>query len=142
VRGARPDDLPRIVDIERQSFKHPYSPRLMASLMALAGDLFVVYEVGGEVIGYAVALLREGRLGHIMSIAVDPGHRRRGVGTALLSELLRRLKEKGALVARLEVRVSNEAALRLYRKLGFKEIYVMPDYYPDGEACYVMVKWL
>ena len=142
IRRARREELSVIHEIERLSFKKPYPRPFLESLLILANDLFLIAEVEGRVVGYAVAVIREEVMGHIISVAVHPNFRRRGVATALLSELLNRLRSKGARFVRLEVRITNRAAIKLYRKFKFKEVYVIPNYYPDGEACYVMVREL
>lgn len=142
IRTVRREEISSVYEIERISFKQPYPQSFLESLLIIAGDLFLVAKVKERVIGYAVALLRGGVLGHVISIAVHPDFRKRGVGAALLKELLSRLRSKGAQFVRLEVRISNRAAIKLYKKFGFKEIYLVPNYYPDGEACYVMVKEL
>lgn len=142
IRTVRREEISSVYEIERISFKQPYPQSFLESLLIIAGDLFLVAKVKERVIGYAVALLRGGVLGHVISIAVHPDFRKRGVGAALLKELLGKLRSKGAQFVRLEVRISNRAAIKLYKKFGFKEIYLVPNYYPDGEACYVMVKEL
>ena len=58
-----------------------------------------------------------------------------------MKEVERRLRELFRVeMLRLEVRVSNEPAINLYRKLGFRIVERVPGYYPDGEDAYVMVK--
>jgi len=142
IRTVRKEEISAVYEIERLSFKNPYPRSFLESLLILANDLFIIAEISDNIVGYAVALLRGDELGHIVSIAVHPDFRGQGIGSTLLRELLKRLREKGAHFARLEVRISNQVAIKLYRKFGFREVYVIPNYYPDGEACYVMVKEL
>lgn len=83
---------------------------------------------------------RQYKVVHLISIAVLPEHRRRGIG----SELLRRVIEEarrdaGVVSVYLEVRVSNEPAIRLYEKFGFRKARIIRGYYRDGEDAYVMV---
>ena len=78
-----------------------------------------------------------------MSIAVRPGYRRLGVGSALMSETVRVMKEiYGVESIFLEVRVSNIQAIRLYEKFGFVKVRRIKGYYRDGEDAFVMVKRL
>ena len=81
--------------------------------------------------------------GHVISIAVLPEHRRRGIATALMKEALSRMAERyGATECYLEVRVSNKPAISLYEKLGFRKADTIPHYYLDGEDAYLMKKSL
>ncbi len=83
------------------------------------------------------------RVGHLVSIAVIEEYRRKGIGSLLLSETLRVMREIYKVHSiYLEVRVSNTPAIRLYEKFGFKKARIIKGYYMDGEDAYVMVKKL
>lgn len=69
----------------------------------------------------------------LLRIAVDPAHRGRGLGRLLLETCQRELAEDGLVHLFLEVRVSNAAAIQLYRTCGWKPCGRRPGYYPDGE---------
>ena len=73
--------------------------------------------------------------GHIVSIAVHPAYRRRGIGTGLVAEVLKRT----AGYARVEVRESNERAKKFYKHLGFSLQTIIPGYYSDEDAL-VMIR--
>jgi ribosomal-protein-alanine N-acetyltransferase len=97
-----------------------------------------VAEIQGRIVGYVIGVIRWGLTGHILAIAVDPPYRMQAVGTALMTNILDRLRMKGAKQVRLEVRKSNMAARRFYLKLGFVEREEVPYYYEDGETAIVM----
>lgn len=140
VREARSEDLEEVYRIETVCFgSDAYDPSLLLLYLNLSPDTFLVAEEGGTIVGYAIGLVRKWNEAHVVSIAVHPKHRRKGVATALMRELLKRFSEKGAKAVRLEVRVSNEAAIKLYEKLGFKKVGVIKRYYADGEDAYLMV---
>jgi ribosomal-protein-alanine N-acetyltransferase len=81
-----------------------------------------------------------GRVGHLISIAVLEQYRGRGVGSALLSETIRALRDVYEVESiYLEVRVSNDVAIHLYEKFGFRKARIIKHYYMDGEDAYVMV---
>ncbi|MEM2756620.1 MAG: GNAT family N-acetyltransferase, partial [Candidatus Bathyarchaeia archaeon] len=80
--------------------------------------------------------------GHIISIAVLPEYRRKGVGRSLMINSLKGLKEYGAEECYLEVRVSNTPAINLYRSLNFEIIRVIKGYYLNGEDAYLMSRKL
>ncbi|HDH07043.1 MAG TPA: ribosomal-protein-alanine N-acetyltransferase, partial [Thermoproteales archaeon] len=108
--------------------------------LKLTPELFLVIEKNGKVIGYIIGLLKTNKLGHIVSLAIDPEERRKGYGTLLLKKLLEKFKELGVCKVRLEVRVSNRPAINLYSKHGFKIAYIIKRFYLNGEDAYVMVK--
>jgi len=143
LRKFRYEDLPRILELERKCFgADAYPPATLLALAALYPELFIVAEERGEVVGYISAVVRQENVGHIVSICVDPLHRRRGVGTALMREVERILSEVfGVCTFRLEVRVSNTPAIKLYEKLGYRIVDRVENYYPDGEDGYVMLKF-
>jgi ribosomal-protein-alanine N-acetyltransferase len=78
--------------------------------------------------------------GHIVSVAVLPEHQRKGIGKALVEKALEGMLDYGAGETYLEVRISNEPAIDLYKKLGFNIIRRIVGYYRDGEDAYVMAK--
>jgi [ribosomal protein S18]-alanine N-acetyltransferase len=78
---------------------------------------------------------------HVLNVAVEPAHRRRGIASVLLNECERRAHQNSAALITLEVRRSNTAALELYRQFGFRAVGIRPNYYVDeGEDAIVMVK--
>ncbi len=142
VRPANVDDLDQVYLVELESFKYPYPREYLKALLALAGDLFLVLEVCGRIVGYVVGLIEFNAEGHILSIAVAKSFRGRGYGKKLMLELESRFKERGVRRIKLEVRKSNMIAISMYRKLGYRIVGVIPGYYPDGEDAYVMIKEL
>jgi len=80
--------------------------------------------------------------GHIVSVAVTPEHRRKGVGEAIVGNAMEAMKLYNAKQCYLEVRVTNEPAIELYKKLGFEVTRTIKGYYADGEDAYVMTKKL
>jgi len=132
--------MPTIYEIERVSFKEPYPPAYLDYLASCASDTFLVVEGNSQVLGYVIATERTDYLGHIISIAVHPGHRRKGLGELLMKSIIDLLARKGISTIRLEVRRDNIVAQSLYEKFGFKLAYVIEDYYSDGEDALVFLK--
>ncbi len=141
VRRARLEDLKRVCELEVLCFKNPYPPQLLAMYLALYPELFLVAEENGEVVGYVCGVVRSDGYGHVVSLCVHPSFRRRGIGEALMlsiEDVFRRVF--GVCRYRLEVRVSNSPAIKLYRKLGYEVSAVLRSYYLDGEDAYLMIK--
>ncbi len=139
IRPARLFDIPEVVRIERASFNEEYPRGIFLTFLENNPDTFLVAEYNGRIIGYVMAYLRPDLEGHIMSIAVDPDYRGNGIGSALLTEAIERLINEGARYIGLEVRVSNEKAIRLYESLGFRKLKRIIGYYADGEDAYYML---
>jgi ribosomal-protein-alanine N-acetyltransferase len=151
VREATDADLPEVIRINIESLPEHYTFTFWRNILYTWGKAFLVAELCGEIVGYIMCrtLWRRsffgnffmGRVGHIISIAVKEGYRGRGVGTKLLVEAMRRLHTYyGAREVYLEVRVSNERAIRLYKKLGFRVVQRVAGYYADGEDAYIMAR--
>ncbi len=145
-RPMRPEDLERVVEIQRSAFAHPWSRELIARELAHEWSsvlLAVEPADGGEaVVGVVVFWLVHDEV-HVLNVAVAPEARRRGVARALMHEAERRGAERGARLATLEVRRSNDAALELYRSLGYRRVGVRPRYYAEeGEDAIVMERML
>jgi ribosomal-protein-alanine N-acetyltransferase len=137
-------DVARVVDIEKDGFKHPWSAELLhRELHHDWSTALVATEArpdGGEaVIGFIVFWLVHDEV-HVLNVAVAASARRRGVARLLMEEAAARGRAAGARLATLEVRRSNEAALTLYRRLGYRQVGVRTNYYVDeGEDAIVMV---
>ena len=142
IRPATRQDMPYVFQIEKLSFVHYFPYHLLESLRHEAKDLFLVYEQDDCIIGYTVAILPNNDAAHLVSIAVHPNFRRRGIATRLIKELLKRLCEKGISYVYLEVDVMNEAAIKLYQKLGFTIVERISSYYENGHDAYLMILFL
>ena len=143
IRRMTVDDLPGVVEIDRQSFPIPWPERTYRYELKenSSAHLFVASDSGGassEVIGYVGYWMLVDEA-HISTIAVHPDYRRRGLGEQLLLAALRHALKLGAVEATLEVRASNLAAQNLYRKYGFEEVGQRQHYYRDnGEDAILM----
>jgi ribosomal-protein-alanine acetyltransferase len=143
IRPIAQHDLEQVVQIERQSFPDPYPRRLLQWLAVNLPALFLVATHEGdetgkrqEILGYVVAQVVtsvDARIGHVISIAVRPVYRRKGIGGQLMRKIIRRLLEEKCSQVRLEVRVHNAAALSLYGGLGFRRQETLRRYYEGGE---------
>lgn len=133
-------DLDAVVEIERRSFPAPWSPGLFLHELRIPFSRLTLARLddgAGRVVGYVCRWLIGDEV-HILNLAVDPDHRRRGIGRALLAHVLDEAAAAGARVATLEVRRGNEAAASLYRRHGFTETGVRRNYYGEGADAVVM----
>ncbi|MBN8761140.1 MAG: ribosomal protein S18-alanine N-acetyltransferase [Thiobacillus sp.] len=128
VRPMTETDLPRIHRIELASYDHPWSLGNFADSLH-AGYSMWVREAGGEVIGYYVMMAAAGEA-HLLNLTIAPLWRRHGLGRDLLDHCVARARDHRADCLFLEVRMSNVAAIGLYRGSGFADLAVRRDYYP------------
>ncbi len=151
IRKAKKEDIPIVMYINKVSLPENYPEWFFEEHLERWGEAFYVAEVGDKVVGYVMSRVEFGapyvvegsivKKGHIVSIAVLEGYRRRGIGRRLMENALRSLKEVyDCKEVYLEVRVSNMPAIRLYEKLGFKKVRIIPMYYLDGEDAYLMAR--
>jgi len=95
-----------------------------------------------EMVGFAFVMVNENNAAHLTTIGVAPEHRRRRIAVKLLEHVELSLRRRGIGTVMLEVRVSNETALELYRTLGFTTVQRIGKYYNNGEDCFLMMKAL
>ena len=91
----------------------------------------------GAIVGYVVSGV-ENREGCIISIAIDPRCRGRGLGELLVESIILRVIDKDAETLRLHVNVANKPAIYLYEKLGFVIEQLISEYYSDSSSAYLM----
>ena len=134
-----PTDLDGVMAIEEVSFPTPWSRGMfLEDFPRDFSDTLVAAGTDDEVLGYAVCWTIAGE-SHLLNIAVHPSRRGEGIGRALLSECIRRAARAGASRIFLEVRAGNEAALRLYRSMGFAFRGIRKGYYTDtGEDAVIL----
>ncbi len=150
IREATEEDLQNVIEVNLISLPEHYIHDFWLDHLRAWGKAFIVAEVDNRIVGYVmcrvesgIGFLRRGliKLGHIVSIAVLPNYRRRGIGTMMMFKSLERLKEYyNVNEVYLEVRVGNIPAINLYEKLGFKKVKLIKHYYLDGEDAFVMAK--
>ncbi len=137
IRRLTYADLPQVVAIERRAFPAPWSLAMFVLELSKPGGVCLVAVCDDAVLGYEICS-RHADVWHLMDIAVDPAQRRRGIGSALVRALLDRLPGPDEQVT-LEVRPSNDGAVRLYEGFGFKAAGVRRRYYQDnGEDALIM----
>jgi [ribosomal protein S18]-alanine N-acetyltransferase len=134
IRRLSLHDLEAIERIERSTYPTPWSRSMFAGELAKPSSLSLgAYDTdeGDRLIAYLV-VSRYVDAWHIMNLAVDPLHRRRGVASRLLDELFERTAGDARRGYTLEVRISNESAIALYERFGFEPSGVRRGYYTDN----------
>jgi len=132
VRPMNEADINAIMAIERRSYDYPWTAGIFQDCLRIGYSCWVALE-DNAIAGYAVMSMGAGE-SHILNICIRPESRRQGLGLSLLTHMLNLAREHNADVAVLEVRVSNESAIRLYRRLGFNELGIRKSYYPAARG--------
>ncbi|MDD1719108.1 MAG: ribosomal protein S18-alanine N-acetyltransferase [Methanoregulaceae archaeon] len=144
VRRARPKDVPAIAAIERDSFQDPWDQEILSEALSYFPTTFLVAAVGERIVGFIAGGLEdtgEQVYGHIANIAVAPQFRGGGTGRVLLAREEQAFAFESASGVQLEVRVSNLSAQEFYRRNGYRDVFIIPGYYANGEDAIVMMKW-
>jgi len=132
----------QVAELEKTCFSSPWSENAIRGeltnplsfwLVAVEGDLVVGYVGSQSVMGEA----------DMMNLAVLPAYRRQGIAEQLVLELVQHLHMQNVSCLTLEVRQSNNAAISLYEKLGFKQVGCRPNYYsnPKEAALILRKEW-
>jgi ribosomal-protein-alanine N-acetyltransferase len=142
VREATDSDLDRITSIEHASFSDPWPRGGFEPLVRAPHCLFVVAneDPGGPVAGYSVARWVEDEA-ELLNIAVADEERGKGIGGALLDQVMSTLQGKGVRHIFLEVRDSNQAARALYKSRGFRELSRRTGYYRRPTEDAIVLAW-
>ena len=148
IRRCDPSDLIPVMEINMKTLPEHYSDYFYESLLAELPESFLVGEVNGRLVGYIMCKTEYGfsnfkklgfvKKGHVVSVAVLEEQRKKGIGRALIEEAIAGTKIKKADELYLEVRCSNNEAVKLYEKIGFIIKQRIKSYYRDGEDAYLM----
>jgi len=152
LRKFNLNDLKSVVRINQVCLPENYTDFFFIDLYRRFPETFIVAEQGGEVVGYIMCRIETGlsynglsgliKKGHVVSVAVMPEHRRKGVGETIVTKAIGAMKLYNAKQCYLEVRVTNDPAIKLYKKLGFEVTRTIRGYYADGENAHMMTRKL
>ena len=148
IRRCDPTDIIPVMEINLKTLPEHYSDYFYESLLDELPEAFLVAEISGKLVGYIMCKTEYGfsnfkklgfvKKGHVVSVAVVDEHRGKGFGSELVNESLKGVKMRQCGEMYLEVRCSNNDAVRLYEKLGFSINQRLKTYYRDGEDAYLM----
>jgi ribosomal-protein-alanine N-acetyltransferase len=127
-RRMRMADLPEVARLEKSLYAFPWSLGNFRDSLAAGYDCWAVTH-GEALIGYAILMVALDEA-HLLNFAIAPEWHNQGVGHAFLRQIVAVAKEAACQIIYLEVRPSNLAARHLYRKMGFHQIAIRPEYYP------------
>ena len=144
IRRATPFDIPAIVAIERELFIDPWEHAVFLEALTYYPTTYFVAVSNGNVAGFVVGGLEdtgENVYGHLCNLGVAPSYQHRGIGRLLVARIEHQFAFEMATGVQLEVRVSNAVARRFYRRLGYRDVFRIGEYYSNGEDAAVMMRW-
>jgi ribosomal-protein-alanine N-acetyltransferase len=152
IRLFKTSDISQVMAINRSCLPENYNQAFYLMLYYRFPKTFIVASASETIMGYIMCRIELGlsemqrfnliKKGHVVSLAVLPEYRGKGLGKGLISNAFKGMLGYGAKESYLEVRVSNLAAVSLYEKLGFKVVKTRKNYYKDGEDAYLMARKL
>lgn len=130
LREMELDDLDQVMEIEKDLFSVPWTKEGFFTFLMKENAMFLVVEEKQKILGYCgiLTVLDEG---DITNVAVRRERQKEGIGFFMTDGLLRLCHERGVNVIHLEVRSSNQTAVRLYKRLGFEEDGIRRNYYTN-----------
>jgi len=138
VRKFKLGDMLDVIRLASETLTERYNPSLFSTFYETFPEGFLVAEYGCRIVGFIIGVLAPGSSGRILMIGVDAAHRRRGLGSKLLEELLKEFIRRGVTYVDLEVATSNTSAILFYRRHQFKVVECIPGFYQDGRDAYIM----
>ena len=120
------------MSIEQRAYEFHWSEGIFRDCLRVGYGCWVM-ELDGGIAGYGILSLVVGEA-HLLNVCIAPEWQRQGYGRLLLEHFIQLAKERGASQMLLEVRPSNQAAIRLYHQRGFNEVGVRKAYYPGGKG--------
>jgi ribosomal-protein-alanine N-acetyltransferase len=142
IRPFVPNDIPSISSIVREALRENYPTSLYLDIHRWWREGFLVAELDGHPVGFLASVLSSDGQARILMFAVSTGFRRRGIGRQMMDSFVQACAMRGLRRIELEVRTSNEQAIRFYKRYGFELAGVLPKFYTDGEDGYKMIRHL
>jgi len=145
IRHAVSADFESLLEIDQASFPGgvSYDATELAYFMHREAAETIILEVGKTIVAFLIMeVLRNRRRATVVTLDVDERHRRNGYGSQLLKRSEQTLADYGVEIYDLQVDVTNRPAIIFYKKHGFENVRVLPNYYANGHDAYLMVKEL
>jgi len=123
-------DIAEVAQLEKKCFSDPWSENGLRESLRKPAYRMLAAKEDGKVVGYIGAYMVADEL-NITNVAVDPEYRRRGIGRELIDAMIHHAEKNRMTTIYLEVRVSNTAAISLYRAAGFDNAGIRKNFYDN-----------
>lgn len=139
VRPMVMDDLEAVTELEAECFSVPWSRAALKDSLEQPHYIFLVAEIDGKITGY-IGMQCVADEGNVTDVCTAYAYRRRGVAYSLIGVLLVEAKKRGIGTVFLEVRKTNEAAIRLYKDARFEEIGIRKSFYENPREDAILMR--
>lgn len=141
IREMSAEDVREVLDIEKASYTMPWSETSFLSEIYSRHSITRVAEFNEKIVSY-ICVKKVADEGHLLNLAVHPDYRGRGIARMLFNDAVEDLQDGNCRFLYLEVRVSNNAAIKMYTDLNFKVVGTRKDYYirPTENALIMMLE--
>jgi ribosomal-protein-alanine N-acetyltransferase len=133
LRKISQSDVSQLCAIETATQLAPWPQETFEKCFQAKSQGWVIAQTENKLIGFILVLVQASEC-HVLNICVDPNYQRQGHGTQLILQVFSEMKKQNINRVYLEVRCSNENAITLYEKLGFKKLGERKDYYSAAEG--------
>jgi ribosomal protein S18 acetylase RimI-like enzyme len=142
IRDFSGKDLEILCEIDRVCFPADIAFARMDFLYYIGqkGSVTRLAETSGHISGFILGRIENSRRARVITLDVVPGARRRGIGSALMEDFHHILKGNNVRAVLLEVGTGNISALRLYERMQYRCVEILPRYYNGNEDAYRMVR--
>ncbi len=141
ISEMTPDELPEVMDLEREVFSWPWSEEMFMDEMGRDYSfIFLARDASGLLVGFICFWMLIDEM-HILNLGIRKRYRRLKIASKLTLEALKFCYLRGARAATLEVREKNKAAIKLYKSLGFEEAGLRRNYY-ESPRDNAVIMWL
>ena len=140
IRYVKPQDIFSVIKIAHESLPEQYNPVIFNRFYETFPEGFLVVDENHKIIGFAIAIKISSTEAKIPMFAISKLKRRKGIGSALLIQLLEELSKHYIKHVELEVRTKNKTATSFYKKHGFDIIDTLSAFYQNGEDAHIMKK--
>ena len=130
LREMTVEDLDQVMELEKDLFRVPWTREGYFTFLIREDTLFLAVEEKGKILAYSGVLMVLDE-GDVLNVAVARERQREGIGQFLMESMIRLTGELGVKTLHLEVRKSNETAIRLYERTGFSRVGIRRNYYTD-----------
>ncbi|HIH00246.1 MAG TPA: ribosomal protein S18-alanine N-acetyltransferase [Thermoplasmata archaeon] len=142
IRRVEPNDIFPVITLAFDTLPERYNPSIFNQFYESCPEGFLVALQNKTIIGFLIGIKTTPNIARILMIAVEDSFRKKGIGSALLTQFIKEMKNQQITKVELEVRTSNKNALRFYKKRGFLLQATLQKFYQNGENAYSMGKEL
>ncbi len=128
IEKMRLFDIPRVAKLDKNSLFESWSEKIYEESLKNKNYNILVAKLGSKIVGF-ISMYCAVDEGYICNIAVEKSHRKQGIGTSLISEIITYSQNKNLKFLTLEVRESNTETIKFYEKLGFEKLGVRKNFY-------------